>query len=114
MAASGALVPVTSQSVITENKDGLGPAVVLPVRDVGRSILPANYCQLFLATRILFDHGAIGGFWARWTHGSDQYSDYKSVRPCLEPKASRLQTLRTPFNEPGAIPLKTLKVDCLH
>jgi len=43
MAASGALVPVTSQSVITENKDGLGPAVVLPVRDVGRSILPANY-----------------------------------------------------------------------
>ena len=53
---------------------------------------------------------SIQAVWARWTHGSDQYSDYKSVRSSV-PAADSFEHR---FNKPGTIPLNALKVDCLR
>jgi hypothetical protein len=100
-----------SQSKCNQLEKRWPPALVLPVRDVGRSILPANY---FLRPAFCLVHGAIGGFWARWTHGSDS----TAITDPFDPVSSRWQAgcrlFEHRFNEPGAIPFKTLKVDCLH
>jgi hypothetical protein len=113
LAASGvkAKAPlVPSQSVIGE-KGGLGRAVVLPVRDAGRSILPANY---FLRPAFYVVTVSIQAAWARWLTAPTSTAIQISSIPRRPDGKPATDSFEHRLDEPGAIPLKTLKVDYLH